>query len=74
MSVIIFVTLAALLQMLLIMGVALATIIISGWRKNDMQSMFFGLLILVITLVLKLMGFDFAGWFSIYPPYSFDML
>ena len=70
MSVIIFATLAALLQMLLIMNVALATIIISGWRKNDMQSMFFGLLILVIPLVLKLMGFDFADCFSIYPLYS----
>ena len=74
MPMIIFITLAVLLQMLLIMGIALATIIISGWRKNDMQSLFFGLLILVIPLVLKLMGFDFAGWFSIYPLYSFDML
>ena len=74
MSVIIFVTLAVLLQMLLIMGVALATIIISGWRKNDMQSMFFGMLILVVPLVLKLMGFDFADWFSISPLYGFDML
>lgn len=71
MPVIIFVTLAALLQMLLIMGITLATIIISGWKKNDMQSLFFGLLILVIPLVLKLMGFDFAGWVSIYPLYSF---
>lgn len=70
MPVIVFIILAALLQMILIMGVSLVTITISGWRKNDMQSLFFGLLILVVPLVLKLMGFNFAGWFSIYPLYS----
>ena len=74
MSVIVFVVLAVFLQMLLIMGVALATTVISGWRKNDMQSLFFGILILVIPLVLKLMGFDLVGWISIYPLYSLEML
>ena len=74
MSVIVFVVLAVILQMLLIMGVALATTVISGWRKNDMQSLFFGILILVIPLVLKLMGFDLVGWISIYPLYSLEML
>lgn len=74
MSVIVFVVLAVILQMLLIMGVALATTVISGWRKNDMQSLFFCILILVIPLVLKLMGFDLVGWISIYPLYSLEML
>ena len=74
MSVIVFVVLAVILQMLLIMGVAFATTVISGWRKNDMQSLFFCILILVIPLVLKLMGFDLVGWISIYPLYSLEML
>ena len=74
MSVIVFVVLTVFLQMFLIMGVALATTVISGWRKNDMQSLFFGILILVIPLVLKLMGFDLVGWISIYPLYSLEML
>lgn len=70
MPILCFTILAVLSQMVSVMIAALIVFAISGWRKNDMQSLFFGLLILVIPMVLKLMGFDFAGWFSIYPLYG----
>ena len=64
----------AVLQILAVICVGLATLAISAWRKNDMQALFFGLLIIVTPLVLKLMGFDFAGWFSVYPIYEGAMV
>lgn len=56
-------------QMLAVVCVGFATLAISAWRKNDIQALFFCLLLLVVPLVLKLMGFDFARWFSVYPIY-----
>lgn len=57
-------------QMFAVICVGLAILAISAWRKNDIQVLFFGLLLLVMPLVLKLMGFDYAGWLSIYPIYK----
>lgn len=56
-------------QMFAIICVGLATLAISAWRKNDIQALFFSLLLLVVPVVLKLMGFDFMGWFSVCPIY-----
>lgn len=56
-------------QMLAVVCVGFSTLAISAWRKNDIQALFFCLLLLVVPLVLKLMGFDFARWFSVYPIY-----
>lgn len=74
MPILCFTILAVLSQMVSVMIVALLALAISEWRKNDMQALFFGLLILVIPMVLKLMEFDFAGWFSIYPLYAWTGL
>ncbi len=57
-------------QQLSVICVGLGALSISAWRKNNMQALFFSLLLLVMPLVLKLMGFDFVGWFSIYPIYN----
>lgn len=61
-------------QMLATVCIGLGVLGISAWRKNEMQALFFSLLLLVMPLVLKLMGFDFAGWFSVYPIYKGLML
>lgn len=65
-----FIGFVLLSQMIAVMLIVLIVLGISFWRKNDMQALFFSLLILAVPLILKLMGFDFAGWFSIYPFYS----
>lgn len=65
-----FIFVAILSQILAVMVGTLVILAVSQWRKNDIQALFFGLLILVIPFVMKLMGFDFAGWFSTYPLYS----
>ena len=64
-----FVGITAAVQMFAVIGVGLAVLAISAGRKNDIQALFFSLLILVMPPVLKLMGFDFAGWLSVYPIY-----
>ena len=43
-------------------------------EKNYIQTMFFAILILVVPIVLKLLGFEFAGWGSVYPLYSWTAL
>lgn len=70
MSILCFTIFVIISQMISIMIVALLVMLISGWQKNNMQSLFFGLVVLVIPMVLKLMGFDFAGYLSIYPFYA----
>lgn len=64
------VLLAVLSQVLAVMVAALIILSISQWRKNDMQALFFCLLILVIPLVLKLMGLNHTEWFSVFPLYA----
>ncbi|MDE5590762.1 MAG: hypothetical protein K2J60_16750 [Acetatifactor sp.] len=55
----------------MISGFILTTVILvfSGWRKNHVQVIFFGLLILCAPIILTVLGFDFAQWFSLYPLY-----
>lgn len=54
-------------------GFILTTVmlLISGWRKNHVQAIFFGLLILCVPILLTVLGFEFAQWFSLYPLYSY---
>lgn len=65
-----FIILLLLSQMVSLIAVVLIVLAISYWRKNHIQTIFFAILILVIPLILKLLGFSFAGWFSVYPIYS----
>lgn len=57
----------------MISGFILTTVIlvISGWRKNHVQAIFFGFLILCVPIILTVLGFEFAQWFSLYPLYSY---
>lgn len=61
-------------QQISVICVGLGVLGISAWRKNEMQALFFSLLLFVMPLVLTLMGFAFAGWFSTYPIYKGLML
>ena len=56
----------------MISGFILTTVMIvfSGWRKNHVQAIFFGFLLLCVPIILILLGFGFAQWFSLYPLYS----
>ena len=65
-----FVSLLILSQMVSLVVVVLIVFAISWWRKNHIQAVFFSMLILVVPLVLKLLGFSFAEWVSVYPCYS----
>lgn len=65
-----FIILLFLLQMLSLIVITLIVLAISYWRKNHIQTVFFSMLILVVPLVLQLLGFSFVGGFSVYPLYS----
>lgn len=65
-----FILLFALSQMLVAVVLSSLTIVISVWRKNQAQTVFFALLFLVVPILLKLLGFEIAKWFSLYPLYS----
>lgn len=69
-----FVLLLFLTQMASMIAVVIVVLLISYWRKNYIQTMFFAILILVVPIVLKLLGFEFAGWGSVYPLYSWTAL
>lgn len=53
-------------------GIILAMVMLafSAWRKNHVQAIFFGFLILCAPMILTVLGFGFAQWFSLYPLYS----
>jgi hypothetical protein len=68
--VLVFIILLLLSQIMSLIAVVLIVLAISHWRKNYIQTVFFAILILVVPLILKLLGFSFAGWFSVYPFYS----
>lgn len=55
--------LAAVIIILMVLG-------LSAWRKNQIQTIFFAILILGVPLMLGVLGFEFARYFSIYPLYS----
>lgn len=60
----------ALMQMGAALLVAVLTLLLSLWRKQLLQTIFFALLALVVPLLLYLLGFDMAKWFSLYPLYD----
>lgn len=60
----------ALMQMGAVLLVAVLTLCLSLWRKQQLQTIFFALLLLVVPLLLHLLGFDMAKWFSLYPLYN----
>ena len=70
MPILCFILLFVLSQILSVVLVALITMAISVWRKNQAQTIFFALLILAVPMLLKLLGFEIAKWFSLYPLYS----
>lgn len=70
MPVICFVLLFILVQILSMVLAALITMAISLWRKNHVQTVFFALLVLAVPMLLKLLGFEIAKWFSLYPLYG----
>lgn len=69
-----FILLLLLSQMASMIAVVIVVLLISYWRKNYIQTVFFAILIFVVPLVLKLLGFTFAGWGSVYPLYSWTAL
>ena len=54
-------------------GIIMAILIltISAWKKNNVQTIFLGLLILCMPLILVLLGFSYMRLFSLYPLYSY---
>lgn len=70
MPIICFILLFVLSQILSAVLIALITMAISVWRKNQAQTIFFALLILAVPMLLKLLGFEIAKWFSLYPLYG----
>ena len=69
-----FIILLILAQMGALIVVAAGTLVISYWRKNHIQSVFFSILVFVVPLILKISGIGFAGWFSVFPLYSWTTL
>lgn len=57
-------------QALAIVLVALVVLFISNERKNHLQTIFFSILVLIVPLVLSMLEFTYAEWFSVYPLYS----
>lgn len=51
--------------------IAMGVLVISGWRKNHTQAVFFGLLIFCAPVVLTVLGFHSAQWLSVYPLYAY---
>ena len=65
-----FALLFAFSQVLSMVLAAIITMAISAWRKNQAQTVFFSLLVLAVPMLLKLLGFEIAKWFSLYPLYG----
>ncbi|MCM1026767.1 MAG: hypothetical protein NC432_10040 [Roseburia sp.] len=70
MPIVSFVLLLVFSQVLSMVLAALATLAISLWRKTQAQTVFFALLFLGVPIILKLLGLEIAGWFSLYPLYG----
>ena len=71
--IVMFILLFVLLQVLSVILVSFITIAFSIWRKNLAQTVFFSLLFLAVPMILYLLGFGFAKWFSLYPLYGMIM-
>ena len=61
------------LQMLSGIILTIVMLVFSGWRKNHVQAIFFGILILCVPIILTVLGFSFAQWFSVYPIYAYTL-
>lgn len=59
-----------LLQMAAAIAAAVSILLLGRLRKSHIQTLFLALLLLAVPLLLKLLGFDAAGWFSFYPLYG----
>ena len=57
-------------QILSTLFITIAVILISMWRKNYIQTVFFGILIFAVPLIFSILGFNFAKLLSVYPIYS----
>ena len=68
----VFLALFVFSQVLSLIAVTLAILGLSYWRKSHIQALFFGLLVFAAPLVLALLGFSFAQWFSVYPFYGWS--
>ena len=69
-----FLLLMALSQALGLMLVSLGVLLLSGWRKDYVQTLFVSAVLFALPLTLKLLGFEPAGWFSVYPLYAWTAL
>ncbi len=72
--IVMFVLIFVLSQVLAVILVSFITMALSIWRKNLAQTVFFSLLFLAVPMILYLLGFEFAKWFSLYPIYSWTVL
>lgn len=70
----VFLLLFVLLQGMAAVLIAGVTITISVWRKNQVQTVFFALLLLVVPMVLKQLGVEMVKWFSLYPLYGWTSI
>ena len=70
-NILLFILLKILLQILISIIMAMVVLVFSGWRKNNIQAIFLGILILCVPLVLTILGFDFMKYFSLYPLFSY---
>lgn len=68
-----FIVLFVFSQMVTSVLIVIITLALSIWRKSQAQTIFFALLILTVPMILKLLGFEIAKWFSLYPLYSWTV-
>ena len=69
-----FAAAAVLLQILSVCIVTAVILLISANRKSFLQTVFLGLLILAVPLILSIMGLEPAKWVSVYPIYALTKL
>lgn len=65
-----FLLLAALSQAASLVIVSWGVLALSRWRKDYVQTLFAAAVLFALPLTLKLLGFEPAGWFSLYPLYA----
>lgn len=69
-----FAAAAVILQILSVCIVTAVILLISANRKSFLQTVFLGLLILAVPLILSIMGLEPAKWSSVYPLYAVTKL
>lgn len=68
--ILLFLVLFVLSQLLAVLLVMLITLGLSFWRRQQASTVFFALVLLAVPMALKLLGFETAKWFSLYPLYG----